>query len=97
MEKAKKDLKETYNRYLKEGLSPQEALSKTISEVKERHSEEVFSKALAEFLKELLESYKPENLAEADPLIAFVESLYEEFQLLKPKIEEFLNKLKGEG
>lgn len=95
MEKAKQDLKETYDRYLKEGFSQREALSKAIEEVRERHSEESFAAALAEFLRELLESYKPENLAEADPLIAFVETLTEEIELLKPKLLQLLKKFKG--
>jgi len=94
MEKARKDLRETYDKYLKEGLSRKEALSKTIQEVRERHSEESFTAALAEFLKELLESYRPENLSEADPLIAFVEALTEEIELLKPRLLTFLERLK---
>jgi uncharacterized membrane protein YheB (UPF0754 family) len=96
MEQVKKELKESYQRHLREGLSEREALSKAILEVSEKHEPEKFSRALQEFLKELLDSYKPENLAEADPLIAFVESLYEEFELLKPVLESFLKRLKKE-
>ena len=96
MEQAKKELRESYQKYLKEGLSGREALSKAISEVREKHEPEKFSRALQEFLKELLDSYKPENLTEADPLIAFVESLQEEFELLKPTLEGLLKRLKKE-
>jgi len=94
MEKARQDLKETYNRYLKEGLSRQEALSKAVREVGERHPEESFAAALAEFLKELLEAYRPRNLAEADPLISFIEALSEEFELLKLKLGSLLSEFK---
>ncbi len=96
MERAKKDLKETYERYLNQGLSEGEALKRTVEEVKERHSEEAFKGALSEFLRELLSSYKPENLTEADPLLAFIESLYQEYEFLKPKLEAFLKKLRGD-
>ncbi len=96
MEKAKRDLRETYSRYLAEGLSKEEALKRAVSEVRERHSEEAFKGALSEFLGELLSSYKPENLAEADFLLAFVESLYHEYEFLKPKLEALLKRLKGE-
>ena len=96
MEKAKRDLRETYNRYVNRGLSPEDALKRAVSEVKERHSEEAFKGALSEFLRELLSSYKPENLTEADPLLSFIEALYEEYEYLKPKFEAFLKRLKGE-
>ena len=96
MEKAKRDLRETYNRYVNRGLSPEEALKRAVSEVKERHSEEAFKGALSEFLRELLSSYKPENLTEADPLLSFIEALYEEYEYLKPKLEAFFKRLKGE-
>jgi len=96
MEKAKRDLRETYNRYVNQGLSPEEALKRAVSEVKERHSEEAFKGALSEFLRELLSSYKPENLTEADPLLSFIEALYEEYEYLKPKLEAFFKRLKGE-
>jgi len=97
MEKVKEDLKRTYSYYLKKGLPQEEALSKALKEVKERHQKEKFEKALEEFLKELFESYKPENLAEADPLLSFVESLYQEYEFLKPKLEGFLKKLRGKS
>ncbi|GEM_PF-1003278 len=97
MERAKEDLRKTYSSYLEKGLSSKEALEKAVKEVKERHGEEEFRGALGEFLKELLESYKPENLPEADPLLSFVESLYQEYDLLKPKLKWFLEKLRGES
>jgi len=96
MEKAKRDLKETYRRYLEEGFSESEALRRAVSEVRERHPEEAFKGALSEFLRELLSSYKPENLAEADPLLSFIEALYEEYEFLKPRLEAFFKRLKGE-
>ncbi|RKQ60352.1 hypothetical protein C7457_1613 [Thermovibrio guaymasensis] len=96
MERAKKDLKETFEHYLNQGLSEGEALKRTVEEVKERHSEKAFKGALSEFLRELLSSYKPENLTEADPLLTFVESLYQEYEFLKPKLEAFLKKLRGD-
>jgi hypothetical protein len=96
MEKVKKELKDSYQRYLKEGLSEGEALSKAISEVKGKHEPEKFSRALQEFLKELLDSYKLENLTEADPFIALIESLYEEFELLKPTLQTILKRLNKE-
>ncbi|SMO73434.1 hypothetical protein SAMN06269117_1246 [Balnearium lithotrophicum] len=89
MEKAKRDLRETYDKYLKEGLSKEEALSKAISEVRERHEEEKFKRALEEFLKEIIDSYKLENLAEADPVMALVESAYAEWEILWPKVKKF--------
>jgi len=95
LERAKKDLKETYDRYLKEGLSQREALSKAVEDVKGRHSEEAFTGALGEFLKEILSSYKPENLTEAEPLTAFIEALIEEFQILKPQLRALIDRLKG--
>ncbi|WP_456455571.1 hypothetical protein [Thermovibrio sp.] len=97
MEKVKEDLKRTYSSYLKEGLPQEEALSKTLKEVRKRHQKEEFEEALEEFLRELFDSYKPENLTEADPLLSFVESLYGEYEFLKPKLEEFLKKLRGES
>ena len=88
MEKAKRDLQDTYAKYLKEGLSREEALSKTISEVRERHEEEAFKRALEEFLKEILDSYKPENWTEADPVMTLVESAYAEWEVLWPRIKK---------
>lgn len=92
MEKAKKDLKETYEKYLNEGLSSQEALSKTISEVRERHSESVFREALKEFLKEILESYTPENWTEEDPVMGVIEAAYAEWEILWPKVKALFEK-----
>ena len=92
MEKAKKDLKETYEKYLDKGLSREEALSKTISEVRERHEPEAFKKALKEFLKELFESYEPENWAEEDPVIGVIEAAYAEWEILWPKIKALFSK-----
>ncbi len=97
MENAKEDLKETYSSYLEKGLSSKEALEKAVKEVKERHGEEEFKGALGEFLRELLESYKPENLPEADPLLSFIESLYQEYDLLKPKLKWLLGRLRSES
>ena len=92
MEKAKRDLRETYEKYLKEGLSREEALTKTISEVRERHSEKAFKEALKEFLKELIESYSPENWTEEDPVIGVIEAAYAEWEILWPKIKALFSK-----
>lgn len=92
MEKAKKDLRETYEKYINEGLSKEEALSKTISEVRERHSKEKFSEALKEFLKEILDSYSPENWAEEDPVMGVIEAAYAEWEILRPKLKALFEK-----
>ena len=92
MEKAKKDLKETYEKYLNEGLSREEALSKTISEVRERHEPEAFKEALKEFLKEILDSFSLENWSEEDPVMGVIEAAYGEWEVLWPKIKALFEK-----
>ena len=87
MEKAKRDLKETYERYIQEGLSREEALSKTISEVRERHPEPDFLKALKDFLKEVVDSYLPENWTEEDPVMGVIEAAYAEWEILRAKVK----------
>ncbi len=92
MEKAKRDLRETYTKYINEGLSREEALSKTISEVRERHSERAFKEALKEFLKEVIESYSPENWTEEDPVMGVIEAAYAEWEVLWPKVKALFKK-----
>jgi len=92
MEKVKKDLKQTFEKYKNEGLSFEEALSKAIVEVRERHGEENFAGAFRGFLKEVLESYKFENLAEADPLVSLLEAIFEEYEILLMKIRVLFGK-----
>lgn len=87
MEKARKDLKKTYEKYLNEGLNREEALSKTIAEVRERHSEFAFKEALKDFLKEVADSYLPENWAEEDPIMGVIEAAYAEWEILRPKVK----------
>ena len=92
MEKAKRDLRETYEKYLKEGLSREEALSKTISEVRERHEPETFKRALKEFLKEIADSFSLENWTEEDPVMGVIEAAYAEWEILWPKIKTLFGK-----
>jgi hypothetical protein len=92
MEKAKKDLKQAFERYKNEGLPFEEALSKAIAEVRERHEEENFTEAFRWFLKEVLESYKLENLAEAGPLVSLSEAIFEEYEILLTKIRALFGK-----
>ena len=92
MERAKRDLKETYGKYIKEGLPKEEALSRTISEVRERHPESKFREALKEFLKEVLESYSPENWAEEDPVLGVIEAAYAEWEVLWPRVKSLFKK-----
>jgi len=94
MERAKEELKKRYNHYLEEGFSREEALLKAVKEVKEGYPEGVFTGALEDFLSEILSSYRLENLPEADPFLSFIESLFEEFNLLKPKLSQLLSKLR---
>jgi ferritin-like metal-binding protein YciE len=92
MEKVKRELKETYEKHLKEGASQQEALLKTVTELRNKHDREKFKEALKGFLEETLDSFKPENLSEADPVLAFIESAYEEWDILKAKLETLFGK-----
>jgi hypothetical protein len=92
MEKAKKDLKQAFEKYKNEGLPLEEALSKAIAEVRERHEEENFAGAFRWFLKEVLESYKLENLTEADPFVSLSEAIFEEYEILLAKIRTLFGK-----
>ena len=92
MEKAKRDLEKTYERYLGEGFSREEALSKAISEVRERHSEQAFKEALSKFLEEILDSYLPENWSEEDPVMGVIEAAYAEWEVLWPKVKALFSK-----
>ncbi len=92
MEKAKKDLKETYESYLEKGLSREEALSKAISEVRERHTETSFRSALGEFLKEVVDSYSLRNWGEEDPVAGVIEAAYAEWEILWPKVKSLFAK-----
>ena len=51
MERAKRELKETFEKHVREGLPPEEALTKTIVESRQKHEESKFMEALKEFLK----------------------------------------------
>jgi hypothetical protein len=86
MERAKKDLKKVFEKYKNEGLPLEEALSKTIADVRERHEKETFTEALKGFLKELSETYKIENLTEVDPLVSLSEAIFEEYEILLAKV-----------
>ncbi|MEO2082458.1 MAG: hypothetical protein ABGX12_00340 [Desulfurobacteriaceae bacterium] len=92
MEKVKRDLKEAYEGYLESGLSKGEALSKAIEDIRGKHDRETFLKALEEFLREVVGSFKPENLTEADPLLSLVESAYAEYEILRGKAENLFKK-----
>ncbi len=92
MEKAKKDLRETYEKYLNEGLNREEALSKTIAEVRERHSELAFREALKEFLKEIVKSFSLENWSEEDPVMGVIEAAYAEWEILRTKVKALFEK-----
>jgi hypothetical protein len=83
MNRIKKELQKAYDRHLKEGLPREEALYKAIEEVRPKHDQASFKAALEEFLN----SFKPENLTEADPVTALIEAAYEEYELLLPKIK----------
>ncbi|ADU97508.1 hypothetical protein [Thermovibrio ammonificans] len=83
MERIKQELQSAYNRHRREGLSHEEALSRAIVEVREKHDSDSFKRALEEFLN----SFKPENLTEADPVTALIEAAYEEYELLLPKVK----------
>ncbi len=84
-EKAKENLKQAYKSYKKRGFSLEEALSKAIVEVRDKFEKKTFEEALKEFLEEL---------TEVDPLVALSEAIYEEYELLLPKIKALF---KGRG
>ncbi len=84
---AKEDLKKTYEKHLESSLSKEEAVAKTIEEVRKRHKKDEFEKALSEFLKELL--------PEEDPLLALADAIWLEYNLLYPKIKELFRRLGG--
>jgi len=92
MEKAKVELKRVYEKYTKEGIPRQEAVLRAVAEVRDRHEREKFKGALKEFLEEIVGSYKPENVSEADPVLAFVEAAYDEWEILKAKLETLFKK-----
>jgi len=92
MEKAKRELKETFEKHVREGLPPEEALTKTIVESRQKHEESKFMEALKEFLKEVGESYSLKDIPEEDPLMALSDSIYLEYELLLPKIKSILKR-----
>ncbi len=77
-EKAKSSLKQAYKTHKEKGLPPEEALSKAVVEVRDKFDKGAFEGALKEFLEELLE---------VDPLVALSEAIYEEYEVLLPKIK----------
>ncbi|WP_022847657.1 MULTISPECIES: hypothetical protein [unclassified Desulfurobacterium] len=83
MEEIKKKLEEKYKNNIERGLSKEEALSKAIEEERENHDRDSFEKAVVEFLKE----HFAESLTEEDPLQAFVDSIYLEYELLLAKVK----------
>ncbi len=91
MEKVKRELKESFERHISEGLSPEEALAKAVSESKHR-GEETFKDALRQLLKEIEESYSLKAIGEEDPLLALADSIYLEYELLLPKIKSLFKK-----
>jgi len=92
MEKIKKEIKKSFEENIKKGLSPEEALSKTIVETRNSHDRDSYTEALKSFLKEIEESYSVKNLTEADPLLTLSEYLYLEYELLLAKIKEIFHK-----
>ncbi len=92
MENAKRDLHKTYQKHIDNGLKPEEALSKTIVEVRERHQREPFINALRTFIKELSESYSLKNISEADPLVELSEVIYLEYKELLLKVKKLFYK-----
>ncbi len=97
MEEIKKDLNTAFKGYLEKGISRKEALKKAILDVEKKYPKGVFQKALPSFLEELFSSYKFENLTEVDEFLSFIESLYEEYEILEPKVKLLLKRLKGEN
>ncbi len=92
MERTKEELKKTFEKHVSKGLSPEEAVTRTIVESREKFEEKKFKEALKEFLKEIEESYSLKGIAEEDPLMALADSIYLEYELLLPKIKSILKR-----